>query len=111
MSTTSSDASSTSCLEMAVQVMSSRSPLRRTETLPSWLATQPFWWSRRAVATTSARSLGSGTSAMRLPPRRGDRVHHGDDQRADGERLVAQQLADAGALAQHQHQVAGAGLR
>src|SRR6185295_13416003 len=108
MSTTSSDASSTSRLEMAVQVMSSRSPLRRTETFPSWFATHPFWWSRRAVATTSARSLGSGTSGISLLSRDVHFVHHRDDQRPDGQRLVPHELPDAVALAHHQHQVAGA---
>src|SRR4051794_23656206 len=92
--------------EVAVAVIRKRFPFSRTDTLPSWLATQPASWSRWEIPITSCRNLGRWTNA--ISEAQLDRVDDPDDQRPDRQRLVLEHLAHPSALAHHQHGVARA---
>src|SRR5262249_26576734 len=86
---------------VAVGVARNRPAPRRAVTLPSWFATQPRAWRRRAIAAISSRSARSDGM---------DGVHDADDDRADRQLLLLQDLPDAVALRHDEHRGAGAGL-
>src|SRR5262249_21192156 len=85
-------------LLVAVGVARYRAGPSRAVTLPSWFAVKPRAASRTAVAASSSRWAISLNM---------DLVDDADDDRADGQFLLFQDLADAVAFLHDQHRVAG----